>query len=149
MVYSQGTINVFNFSNYDAVGRLAVKGKQTCFPYAIGSYNIDANDQFSFTDMQYSSPYITNWSVIAQQGAQTQNSSPPSGVLSVLSSLTDWDYSWLTTFDNGVNTGDNFWMGYPNISCSSNLVNNFQQGNYNNTQAFWFVANGQTYLIVQ
>jgi hypothetical protein len=149
LFYAQGMMNMFNFSDYDMQGRLVSKGTQSCYPIVWGSYKLPARTQFKFEFIKNSQPYFeTNWGALMNYNGTTSSQNYLSPLLNVvLPNVITWDYSWFTTFNNGIATGDNFWMGDPLNTCSSNPITDYQQGNF--TDALWFVLNGETYLIVQ
>ena len=153
--FSQGTLYVQNYSNYELEGRLGARGKQNCFPSAIASYTFPAMTSININTYNNSLPYIDSWSVrLSYTGTSIPQNPPSSGLLTTISPLTQWQFTWFMTVDaNGNQTGDQFWMGDDAFSsvCSTSPVYDYQHGNNGNTDAYWFYlpSTNETYLVVQ
>jgi hypothetical protein len=151
LFYAQGTFYAFNFTNYHIVGRLATNGQNCSNPYLIGSYEMTPNSQHVMNDYFESFPFLSQWTVRVNANSvpvQYNVNSPTSLplVFNVFKNITKYNWTMFSTFDNGVNVGY-FSMGYTNNNCSGNTVYDYYQGN--NSVAFWFEANGATYLVIQ
>lgn len=151
--YSQGTLYLHNYSNYDIQGRLYSRGNTGCLPEVGTSYEFPANLQTEIKSYNESLPIIDKWSVRTTPTGSISTQYPPnSGLLNVMSSLTRWQFSWFLTKDNtGTPTGDQFLMGDDLFSspCGTSNVNDYHLGNY--SEAFWFYlpSTNETYLIIQ
>lgn len=154
-LFSQGTLNIFNFSVYDMQGRLIARGNQNCYPAVFTSYEFPALTSATMINYNQSLPYIAGWSARTSPTAPITNQTPPnSGLLNVLSPLTRWQFTWFLLKDtNGVQTGDQYMMGIDSFSapCGTTPVNEFQAGTSTNTQAFWFYlpTTNETTILVQ
>jgi hypothetical protein len=154
-LFSQGTLNIFNYSVYDMQGRLFARGNQNCYPAVFTSYEFPASTAATMLNYNSSLPYITGWSARTSATAPITNQTPPnSGLLTVLSPLTRWQFSWFLIKDsNGVQTGDQYMMGIDSFSapCGTSPVNEYQAGTFTTTAAFWFYlpSTNETTILVQ
>lgn len=154
-LFSQGTLNLFNYSVYNMQGRLFARGSQNCFPSVWTSYEFPASTSATIVDYNNSLPYIGGWSArTSATGAITNHVPPSSGFLTTVSPITRWQFSWFLTKDaNGVQTGDQYMMGDDAFSapCGTTPVYDYQIGSNTLVESFWFYlpATNETYLLVQ
>lgn len=153
--FSQGTLYFHNFSNYEIEGRLFARGNNGCYPAVWTSYEFPANLQTEIKSYNESLPIIDKWYVrTSPTGTITPQFPANSGLLNVMKNLTRWQFTWFLTKDtNGVQTGDQFWMGDDAFSapCGTTPVYDYQHGNNGNTDVYWFYlpTTNETYLIIQ
>lgn len=155
-INAQGKLYIQNYTNYDIIGRIFSRGNSGCYPSVWSSYKLPAGGQVAFDEYNDSAGFIDTWyfktSANGTINSQSLYNPPPPNVLTNLSLLTQWQYSWFRTEDsNGNPTGDDFWMGDSVFSspCGVSTVSDYVAGNY--SEAFWFYlpTQNETYIIIQ
>ena len=156
-IYAQKTINIFNYTSYNLINTL-VGADQTngCYPSISGTnypIPVPPSGAVSYTgyyNSQLQSPGINSWDVtLAPNNGSTQPSTSP--VLIALGASTDWmmnkfyvyDPSGAPLYYSGASIGT--------IGCGTALVSSLTPtpATPYPFQAFWFVAGGQTYFVLQ
>lgn len=156
-IYAQKTINIFNYTPYNLTNYL-VGADQTnnCYPsisgtnYPIPVPPLGAVSYTGYYNSQLQNPGINSWDVIlAPNNGSTQPSTSP--LLIALGASTDWmmnkfyvsDPSGAPLYYSGASIGT--------LSCGAPLISTLTPTSTTPYpfEAFWFVAGGQTYFVLQ
>ncbi len=156
-IYAQKTINIFNYTPYNLTNYL-VGADQTnnCYPSISGTnypIPVPPSGAVSYTgyyNSQLQNPGINSWDVIlAPNNSSTQPSTSP--LLIALGASTDWmmnkfyvsDPSGAPLYYSGASIGT--------LSCGAPLISTLTPTSTTPYpfEAFWFVAGGQTYFVLQ
>jgi len=153
VINAQGKLYLQNYSVYDLQMRLEAQHITNCTPEIIGSLSFPASTQDIIENYNDSPPFAMSWGVLlpGASSAITQPV-PGSGLLTTLSSITQWRYCWFKTFYAGTITATNdvdFTMADPNNLPCSFTGTDYIDGNL--TDAFWFTipSMNATYLVIQ
>lgn len=156
--YAQKTINIFNYTNYNLSNYLVGSNQaNSCYPSVTG-YNsipvppLGAVSYTGYYNSQTQSPPITSWNVELSSTSGTIVQASTSPLLISLGNTTDWmmnkfhidDPSGAPLYWSGASIGT--------LSCGSPIITDLLPSAstpWSFNGAFWFVASGQTYFVIQ
>ncbi|WEK71036.1 MAG: hypothetical protein P0Y62_05625 [Candidatus Chryseobacterium colombiense] len=156
-IYAQKTINIFNYTGYNLINSLVASDQaNNCYPsvsgtnYPIPVPPLGAVSYTGYYNSQLQNPPINSWDVVlAPNNGSVQPSTSP--VLIALGASTDWMMNKFYVYDP--NGAPLYYSGASigTISCGTPLVSTLIPTSTTPYpfEAFWFVAGGQTYFVLQ
>lgn len=158
LFFAQGKLYLHNFTDYNLAIRVKASNPASCVPAVAASMNFPAQTQDVINNFNDSLPYASYWTAQTTPGGPNiphdLSTQGPSGLLTALSPLTQWNFLYYGARDPITNQPVydtvNFYMGDPSLfpNCSEPGSTHID-GTY--TEAFWFYmpSENATYLIVQ
>ena len=155
--FSQGVINIFNYSPFNLHNALYGHSPTNCFPRVTGSNH--PIPVLSMTSVSYSSyntsflqsPPISTWTVYQPSGASSTQTSGSSPILSVLSTTTTWQsnkFSLDYVTGGSVPYGGES-IGFTDCQIFVDYIGPGTNGNPHPFEALWFTSAGETFFVIQ
>lgn len=158
-LFSQGKINVFNYSSYNLFNSLVGSdANSNCFPSITGNNHpipvppLGAVTYSGYYQSGFQSPPILTWMIYtAGGGVSSQVHSNPILANPIFALNTSWQLNKFFVEDINGNVVPYGGNSIGTLGCNTPLIDYVgpSPGNPIPYEAFWFVASGETFFIIQ